>query len=467
MAHVFTHWEQFVLERKTVSERQTGTYEQPPTTGTSIPELGDEFNIKPPAPEVELAPVNRVALIAEGFLPKFDGVSKTALLTLRHLQLTGREVVVFAPDTAPTTIGPTRVIPVPSLGMPLYPEKRVALPNLAIHSYLEDFQPDLIQLFSPAMLSFSAAVAGRIMRVPVVGNYQTDLPGYADQYGYPLLSAPLREGLKFMHNLCHLTLAPSTATIREIESWGFRRVRHWARGVNTTRFDPARRSAEWRERLLNGRPADSLLCLYVGRLAREKRLDLLLEVAALPGVALTIVGDGPIRDEIKEEFAGTDAYLTGYLFGDELAMAYAASDVFVFTGTNETFGQVVLEALSSGLPVVVPDSGGVTDMAIPGETGIICETNPADFAAAVRRLRDQPALRRYLAEGARLYAQARPWEALMAQLEGYYTEAVNINDRFNRLHTGPLPTNAWLEELTARHRKSAGDSSGEPVNSGG
>jgi hypothetical protein len=94
-------------------------------------------------------------------------------------------------------------------------------------------------------------------------------------------------------------------------------------------------------------------------------------------------------------------------------------------------------------------------------------TNPADFAAAVRRLRDQPALRRYLAEGARLYAQARPWEALMAQLEGYYTEAVNINDRFNRLHTGPLPTNAWLEELTARHRKSAGDSSGEPVNSGG
>ena len=74
MAHVFTHWEQFVLERKTVSERQTGTYEQPPTTGTSIPELGDEFNIKPPAPEVELAPVNRVDLIAEGFLPKFDGV---------------------------------------------------------------------------------------------------------------------------------------------------------------------------------------------------------------------------------------------------------------------------------------------------------------------------------------------------------------------------------------------------------
>jgi phosphatidylinositol alpha 1,6-mannosyltransferase len=243
-----------------------------PTTGTSIPELGDEFNLKPPAPEVDLAPVKRVAIIAEAFLPKFDGVSKTALLTLRHLQLTGREVVVFAPDTAPTTIGPTRVIPVPSLGMPnLSRDQRVALPNLAIHSYLEDFQPDLIQLFSPAMLSFSAAVAGRIMRVPVMWATTRPIsPATPISMATPLLSAPLREGLKFMHNLCHLTLAPSTATIREIESWGFRRVRHWARGVNTTRFDPARRSAEWRERLLNGRPADSLLCLYVGRLAQGK-----------------------------------------------------------------------------------------------------------------------------------------------------------------------------------------------------
>lgn len=415
----------------------------PPTT--DIPQLGREFYLRPPDPSVTIAPIKRVALFAEAFLPKFDGVSKTALLTLRHLQLTGRDVMIFAPDTAPQFIGPSQVIPLPSLGMPFYPETRVALPSLIVSAYLDDFQPDLIQLFSPVFLSLAGALTGRNMRVPVIANYQTDLPGYAEQYGYPLLNLPIREGLKMLHNFCHLTLAPSSATIAQLRTWGFKRLRHWGRGVDGSRFHPDRRSAEWHRRLLAGRHPESLLCLYVGRLAREKRLDLLRQVADLPGVALTIVGDGALRQEVEDIFAGTGTHFTGYLFGEDLAAAYASADVFTFTGTHETFGQVVLEAMASGLPVIVPDRGGVTDMAIPNETGIICTPTPESFAAAVASLRDRPDHRLRLAAGARRFAQARPWEVLMAQLEGYYREAIDLNARFNRLYQpGRSPFAAWF-----------------------
>lgn len=419
-----------------------------PQHPVEIPQLGEEFNLEPPNESVELAPVKRVALFAEAFLPKFDGVSKTVLLTLRHLQLTGREVMVFAPDTAPTTIGTSKIIPLPSLGMPLYPETRVAMPTPLVRDHLEAFKPDLIQLFSPAFLSLGGALAGRAMRLPVVANYQTDLPGYADQYGYPLLNTPIREMLRILHNLCHMTLAPSHFTIGQLQEWGFHRLRRWSRGVNTQRFHPSKRTAAMRQRLLAGRDQDALLCLYVGRLAREKRLDLLHEVARLPGVALAIVGDGAMRNEIEADFAGTSTVFMGYLFGDDLAEAYASADVFVFTGTQETFGQVVLEAMASELPVVVPDSGGVTDMAISGETGIICETDARAFAAAVAQLHDTPARRHALARGARAYAQSQPWESIMAQLEGHYTDAVRLNQRFDRRYPpARTPFGNWLGDL--------------------
>lgn len=428
MAHCMSDYQARVVQTIMTYDKNTGDTVQT----IEVPELGEEFNLRPPAPNTPLSSAKRVAIIAEAFLPKFDGVSKTALITLRHLQLTEREVIVFAPDTAPPAIGPSQVIAVPSLGMPLYPESRVALPNLALQRYLEDFKPDVVQLFSPALFSLSAALAGRTLGLPVIANYQTDLPGYAQQYGYSVLNTPVREYLKIVHNMSHLTLAPSDYTIHQIQSWGFKRVRHWGRGVNSHRFHPARRNQRWRQRLLAGRPDNSLLCIYAGRLAKEKRLDLLRKVAELPGVALAIVGDGAAKAEIEAQFAGTGTVFTGYLFGEDLAAAYASADVFVFTGTNETFGQVVLEAMASGLPVVVPNQGGVTDMALPDQTGIQCEVTADSFEEAVRTLQDNPALRHKLAAGARQYAAARPWEAIMAQLEGYYSEAIALNQRWQQ-----------------------------------
>ncbi len=392
--------------------------------------FGKEFVLQPPDPSVELAPIKRVALITEAFLPKIDGVSKTAFLTLNYLKQTGREVLVFAPDIAPDHIGDTRVIPLPSVGFPNVPETRLALPNPTIARELEDFKPDLIHMFSPALMSVSGMATGRHLNIPIIANYQTDIPGYAEHYGMAFAREIARNWLRYVHNGCHLTLVPSKHTAADLREHGYKRLRPWGRGVDGERFNPAHRTAAWRKKMLNGRDDDSLLCVYVGRLATEKCVDLLLDVAKLKGVALTIVGDGAQRDELEDLFAGTDTYFMGYLVGDDLPAAYASSDVFLFTGPNETFGQVVQEAMASGLPTIVTCRGGVGDLVEEGVNGYVCESDPQAFAEAVRHLRDHPELRADLSANARAFAEQRPWEKVLAQLEDYYREALILNDRF-------------------------------------
>ncbi len=394
-------------------------------------EAGSEFQVDAVDPSHSFTAIKRVAIFAEAFLPKIDGVSKTAVLVIRHLQQTGREVIVFAPDLdgkTPETLGPSQVIPVPSLEFPGVPETKIGFPSPIVNQNLDSFQPDVIHLFSPAVLSLAGLWYGRNHNLPVIANYQTDLPGYATQYGIDLFSAPIRDGLRALHNNAHLTLVPSHATIRQLRSWGFERLRFWPRGVDMERFNPKHRTAEMRRRLLGDHPDDSLLVLYVGRLANEKRVDLLREVAGLDGVALAIVGDGAEREELEEMFGGR-ATFTGYMFGEELAQAYASADVFAFTGVKETFGQVVTEAMASGLPALVVNSGGVVDHILDGINGFICQEEPEDFRRRVEYLRDHPQRRQRMSEGALEYVSQRPWETVMEMMEQYYEEAWTLNYR--------------------------------------
>ncbi len=378
-------------------------------------------------------PVKKVAVLTESFLPKVDGVVKTSYLTIRYLQETGREVLIFAPDIAVEQVGDSQVIPLPSISVPQAPETRMALPNPVVARHIEEFEPDLIHLFSPAAMSVNGMAVGRHLNLPVIANYQTDLPGYTEHYGFPMLSGPVNRWLRYIHNGCHLTLAPTRTIIRELRAAGYRRVRHWGRGVNTERFNPRHARPAMRRRLLNGRDPDSLLCIFVGRLANEKRIELLRDVAQSPGIALTIIGDGALREELEQVFAHTDTLFTGYLFGDELAQAYASADVFVFPGEYETFGQVIQEAMASGLPSVVVNAGGAPDVVADGASGIVVEPGSQAFAEVIQSLRDQPELRRRMSRNALMMAAERPWSALMAQLEGYYEEAYRMNQRFKRL----------------------------------
>jgi phosphatidylinositol alpha 1,6-mannosyltransferase len=399
--------------------------------------FGSEVSLRPPDPSTPLAPVKRVAILTEAFLPKVDGVTKTAYLVMKYLKQTGREVIVFAPDIAPESLEGTPVYPLLSLGVPGVPETRMALPNPRISRVLHDFQPDLIHLFSPALMSASGMASGRFMNVPVVANYQTDLPGYAKEYvkgfGGEIASNMINNWLRYLHNGCHLTLVPSQTTADELRSEGYKRLREWGRGVDGIRFNPNHATLEWREKLLAGRDPNSLLCVYVGRVATEKRIDLLLEVARTEGVALTIIGDGAQRDALEELFAGTGTHFTGYLMGAELPAAMASSDVFLFTGPYETFGQVVQEAMASGLPTVITNKGSAKDLVLNGETGLVVNDDPVEFREAVITLRDHPDRRRQMATYARQIAEQRPWERVLAQLEPLYMESIQVNERFKRI----------------------------------
>ena len=311
-------------------------------------------------------------MLTESFLPKVDGVSKTTYLTVRYLQETGREVIVFGPDSAVPNIGDSEVIPLPSVAVPTATETRMALPIPYIAKRIQEFQPDLIHLASPALMTVTGMVLGREMNVPVVANYQTDLPGYAAHYGMPILQHPVRGWLRYLHNGCHINLVPSKMVGDELRKHGFRRLRVWGRGVNIERFNPKHFSQDMREKMLNGRNPDSILVIFVGRLANEKRVDLLREVADVPNVSLTIIGDGHMREEWEKLFAGTGTHFMGYMFKDELATAFASADAFFFPGPNETFGQVVQEAMASGLPTIVTNQGAVGELVDEGKNGFRC-----------------------------------------------------------------------------------------------
>jgi glycosyltransferase involved in cell wall biosynthesis len=391
--------------------------------------LGDEWRVKPITVEVDRAPVQRVALITEAFLPKVDGVSKLTTLTARHHLNMGRQVLIYAPGLTignlrtPSYLDGARVVPVPSLHPPLVPpESRFGFPYLRLGE-LWRFRPDLIHLFSPAALAWTGVHYTRYHSVPLVANYQTDLPGYTHRYGIGGLEGLAWAYVRHLHNKATLTLVPTQHNLRELRERGFRRLRLWQRGADTACFSPAHRSAEMRQRLLGGRPADSLLVLYVGRLAREKRVDLLREVADLPGVALAIVGDGPLRGELERMYAGR-ATFTGYLTGTDLSAAYASADVFGFTGPNEVAGQVVIEAMASGLPVLLPNSGGIVDYVTHGINGYLCALNSAEYARYVRLLRDYSDRRRAMAREARAFAGKLSWEDTMISLEHLYIEAL-------------------------------------------
>lgn len=422
-------------------------------TQTQGDDVFGRYELVSPYQALNLAPIERVAVLTESFLPKVDGVSKTTYLTVRYLQETGREVLVFGPDIAVPKVGDSEVVPLPSVAVPTATETRMALPIPHIAKRLQEFQPDLIHLASPALMTISGMVLGREMGLPVIANYQTDLPGYAAHYGMSILQHPVRGWLRYLHNGCHINLVPSKLVGNELQRHGFRRLRVWGRGVNIDRFNPSHFSQAMRHKMLNGRDPESLLVIFVGRLANEKRLDLLRDVADVPGVALTVIGDGHMREEWEHLFAGTHTHFMGYLYKDDLASAFASADAFFFAGANETFGQVVQEAMSSGLATVVTNQGAVGELVDDGQTGLVVHHEREAFAEAAHRLQTDRELLKRLATNARAKAETRPWWALMQELEGYYHEAIAINERFKSiygetLYHRPLAIGARLQQLT-------------------
>lgn len=362
----------------------------------------------------------RIALVCETFLPDVNGVTTTLCRLLEHLQREGHEALLFAPHDAPAAYAGVPIVHLGGVPLPMYPEVKLTPPQPGLTAQLRRFKPDLVHLVGPAVMGAAVPTIARRMRLPLVASYHTDFAAYSRHYGVGFLQSAVNGWLRWIHNRCLLTLCPSTYTRDSLRSSGFRRLRIWGRGVDTERFHPRHRSAAFRA-AAGLRPGEALL-LYVGRLAAEKRVDLLPEaIQGLPGVRLVLVGDGPYRAELERRCQGLPVHFTGYLKGQELAEAYASADAFVFPSDTDTFGQVIQEAMASGLPVLGARSGGSLDLVRDGVSGRLFTPGLAsDLRARLRELVADPAARAAMGQAGRAAAEQRSWPAVMGELMGHY-----------------------------------------------
>lgn len=368
----------------------------------------------------------RIALITENFLPKLDGVTRTLAMLLEHLHTHGHAAMVLGPNGAPRRYAGARVYGAPGLPLPFYPELRALLPSPGLERRLARFHPDIVHAVEPMLLGAMGIVWAQRLRVPLVSSYHTNLAAYCSYFRLGMFEAPMWAYRRMLHNACDATLCPSPSTIRELRRQGFERIALWPRGVNATLFHPARRSLAWRRHITGS--DQKPIALYVGRLSHEKNLTVLVEAwNALRDrdAHLVIVGDGPARSDLERELASPSVTFTGYLKGETLAEVYASSDIFVFPSLTETFGQVVLEAMASGLAVLGFDADGVRDLVRDGETGtLVPGGDTAAFTRKLVTLVDQPQLRARMGLRARATAEQRTWAGVMDDLLADYERII-------------------------------------------
>ncbi|EDY38380.1 SqdX [Cyanobium sp. PCC 7001] len=373
----------------------------------------------------------KIAFFTETFLPKVDGIVTRLTKTVQHLVALGDEVLIFCPEGAPEAYMGARVVGVPAMPLPLYPELKLALPRPAVAEALEEFQPDLVHVVNPAVLGLGGIWLARTRSYPLVASYHTHLPKYLEHYGMGMLEPLLWELLKAAHNQARLNLCTSTAMVQELSEKGIQHTDLWQRGVDTELFRPALRNAGMRQRLLGGHSDTGKLLLYIGRLSAEKQIERILPVLdALPDARLALVGDGPHRQTLEKVFTGTPTTFVGYLAGEELASAYASGDAFVFPSSTETLGLVLLEAMAAGCPVVGANRGGIPDIVTDGINGCLYDPDGIDggsasLTAAVQRLLGDDAERQQLRQAARQEAERWGWASATRQLRGFYSRLLD------------------------------------------
>ena len=366
--------------------------------------------------------VLRVLVVSESFLPQVNGVTNSVRRVLEHLRREGHEAELVAP-TGPASYAGFPVHTTRGASLPFYRDFRIGLETRArLRAEMLRFRPDVVHIASPATLGLQAARAAEELGIPSVAIYQTDLIGFAERYAKPGLGAGGIRAMAYLtrkiHTLVDRTLAPSTASMRQLEDLEVPRLALWPRGVDLDAFHPGLRDEGLRRQLA---PDGRMLVGYVGRLAPEKELELLTYLSGDPRYALVVVGGGPEEGRLRRLMP--DARFLGVLHGIELGRAYASLDVFVHTGRHETYCQSAQEALASGVPVVAPRSGGPIDVVDDGVAGFLYEPGDGDdLGGYVDRLARDPEFRRRMGIAARRSVEGRSWQAVNEALVEHYRE---------------------------------------------
>ncbi|MCD6638527.1 MAG: glycosyltransferase family 1 protein [Nocardioides sp.] len=365
----------------------------------------------------------RVLVVSESFLPQVNGVTNSVRRVLEHRAAEGHAAELVAP-TGPESCAGFPVTITRGARLPVYKEFRIGLETRRrLRAVMLRFRPDVVHIASPATLGYQAARAAGELGIPTVAIYQTDLVGFAERYAVPGGVRAMAALTRRIHLAVDRTLAPSSASMRQLEELGVPGLGRWPRGVDQVLFDPSKRDESLHRELA---PGGERLVGYVGRLAAEKELELLAHVERLDGVRLVVVGGGPEEQRLRDLLPG--AAFLGVLHGEELARAYATLDVFVHTGRHETYCQSAQEALASGVPVVAPRAGGPVDVVEDTVAGYLYAPGDGqEMAAHVQRLVADPVRRLRMSLAARRSVAGRTWQAVNDLLLDHYREVVGAD----------------------------------------
>ena len=323
----------------------------------------------------------RIAIVTETFPPEVNGVAMTLGRIVEGLLKRGHAVQVVRPrqgkesGSNPARQGLDEVL---SKGVPLpaYGELRFGLPSKnRLTALWADKRPDIVHVVTEGPLGWSAVAAARKLQLPVTSSFHTNFQNYSQHYGMGLLKSPIESYLRKLHNRTQATMVPTRAMVQELQARGYHNVTLLSRGVATEQFSPNHRSPELRAQW--GATSDDIVILLVGRLAKEKNVGLVVSayraiLARVPSAKLVFVGDGPLRKGLEE--ACPEAHFAGVRKGAELAAYYASADLFLFASVTETFGNVVPEAMASGLAVVAYDCAAAKELIVNGDNGLLVAT---------------------------------------------------------------------------------------------
>ena len=366
----------------------------------------------------------RVAVVTETYPPEINGVARTVGLMVEALLGRGHEVRLVRPrqsrESVPSPDQAPRERLVAGFAIPFYRHLQIGLASPSmLHKEWSRWRPDLVHVVTEGPLGWAAVSAARRLAVPVCSDFHTNFHSYSRHYGFGMLAGAVARYLRALHNRADCTLVPTAQMRANLEALGFERVAVVGRGVDTQLFSPARRSERLRE-AWGCREGDTVV-LHVGRIAPEKNLGLFVEAAlgmhAIdPKLRVVLVGDGPQGPRLRARHP--DFVFAGMRTGEDLAEHYASADVFLFPSTTETFGNVTLEAMASGLAVVAYDYAAAQQYLRHGVSGLLAPQGDAgEFVQMAAQLARNRRLRPRFGLEARHAAETASWDRAFDDLE--------------------------------------------------
>ena len=375
-----------------------------------------------------------IAVVTETYPPDINGVAHTLSKMVQGLRDNGHVIWLIRPrqekTDAATDAHRYHEVLVKGLPIPFYKQLRMGLPAKGELTRLWSKQrPDIVHIATEGPLGWSALQVAKKLKLPISTDFRTNFHAYSQHYGIGWLSGTVMAYLKKFHNTAHATMVPTIELRDELMQSGFKRLSVVPRGVDTEFFSPQQRSealrASW------GVTKESRVLLYVGRLAAEKNLNLVFQTYRRmaiqnPDIKLVLVGDGPLRNQLQAQYP--DAIFAGFQTGIALAQHYASADIFLFASRTETFGNVTLEAMASGLAVVAFDHAAAGQLIQTGSNGMLARADSEmDFEMAVQTLLNNKELMSLMATNAHSTAKDLSWQQIVEKTETIFQQILTAH----------------------------------------